>query len=135
MLSKAFLTEEAIFELNKFIEIEQKFNRDDLVYQKGDNKKDKIYDFQNFKTLRSFGREIYSDYLTIEDVLEEQIQFKNEIDNFKESLKPKTLDKKREKTLTFENKNRPLGGRQKLLTSFEYGIFSVKNKYKEKYIL
>ena len=84
---------------------------------------------------RSFGREIYSDYLTVEDVLEEQIQFKNEIDNFKESLKPKTLDKKREKTLTFENKSRPLGGRQKLLTGFEYGIFSIKNKYKEKYIL
>ena len=35
-------------------------------------------------------REIYSDFT---NVLEEQIQFKNEID--KESLKPKTLDKKR----------------------------------------
>ena len=47
-----------------------------------------------FKTITSFGREIYSDELTLEDALEEQINFKNEIDRFKESAK---LEKPRQK--------------------------------------
>ena len=40
------------------------------------------------KTIRSFGRQIYKNELTVEDALEEQIKFKNEIDKFvKESTK------------------------------------------------
>ena len=48
-------------------------NRDDLIYKRGNKKKSKIYDFQKFKTIRSFGREIYSSIITLNDTLEEQI--------------------------------------------------------------
>ena len=41
MFSKKNLTEEAMYELNKIIEIKQKIYRDDLIYKTGDNKKDK----------------------------------------------------------------------------------------------
>ena len=62
----------------------------------------KIHDFQKFKTIRSFGREIYNGELemTLQDVLEKQIKFKNERDKFKESVK------KGKKLLTFENAHR-----------------------------
>ena len=36
-----------------------------------------------FKTIRSFGREVYSDKLALEDALEEKIKLKNEVGKFK----------------------------------------------------
>ena len=100
--SKDLLTEEAIYELNKIIEIEQKINSDHLIYETDDKKKDnKTYDFQKFKAIIFSEREIYHDELTLEDALEKQIKFKNDIDKFKEFMKPKNLDKK--ELLIFEN--------------------------------
>ena len=64
-------------------------NRDYLIYKRGNKKKSKIYDFQKFKTIRSFGREIYSSIITLNDTLAEQINLKDEIDKFNESSKPK----------------------------------------------
>ena len=64
-------------------------NRDYLIYKRGNKKKSKIYDFQKFKTIRSFGREIYGSIITLNDTLEEQINLKDEIDKFNESSKPK----------------------------------------------
>ena len=37
--------------------IQRKINRDDFSLKTGNNKKSKTYDFQKFKTIRSFGRE------------------------------------------------------------------------------
>ena len=37
--SKDFFTEEGIYKLNKIVEIEQKVNRDNLIYKAGDKKK------------------------------------------------------------------------------------------------
>ena len=45
LFSKYFLTEEVRYELNIILEIEQKFNRDDLIHKTDDKKKDKTYDF------------------------------------------------------------------------------------------
>ena len=84
-------------------------------------KKDKAY-FQKFKTIRSFGREIYSGIHTLNDALEEQINLKEEIDKFKESTKPKNLDTKEKKALAFENEIRLLKGKQKVLNAFESKI-------------
>ena len=38
----------AIYKLNKINKIEQKFNRDDLIYKTENKKKEKTYDFQKF---------------------------------------------------------------------------------------
>ena len=89
LFSKNFLNEEATFELNKIVEMENKLNRNYLIYKTGNKKKDKIYDFQKFKTIRSFGREIYNNDLPLDDVIELQIRLKDDLDNFKESKKPK----------------------------------------------
>ena len=72
--------------------------------------------FQNFKTIRSFRRDIYSKIFTLNDALEEEINLKDEIDKFKESTKLENQEKRKE--LTFENAIR-LNGRQKVLNSFK----------------
>ena len=48
---------------------------------------------------------------TLDNALEEQIKFKNEIHRLKESTKPKPYTKKKKKFLTFENTHRLLRGR------------------------
>ena len=96
-MSKDLLTEEAIYESNKIKEIEQKTNRDDLIYKTIAKKKNRKNDLQELKTIRSFRRETPNDELTLEDALEEEIKFKNEIDKFKESAKLKKTKQKRKK--------------------------------------
>ena len=108
MFAKHFLTEEAKDELIKITEIEKDYNRDDLIYKICKKKKEKRFDFQRFTAITSLGREIYNDYLTLEDALEEQINLKNKIDKSKESTKPQKPDKKENIGLTFENSNRLL---------------------------
>ena len=39
--------------------------------------------------MRSFGREIYSSIITLNDAFEEQVSLKDQIVKFKESTKPK----------------------------------------------
>ena len=68
--------------------MENKLNRDDLIYKKGNKKRDKRYDFQKFKT-RSFGREIYNNDLSVDDAFDLQKRLKDDIDIFKESIKSK----------------------------------------------
>ena len=48
---------------------------------------------------------------TLDDALEEQMKFKNEIHRLKESTKPKPYTKKKKKILTFENAHRLLRGK------------------------
>ena len=59
--------------MNKVVEMENKLNRDYLVYKTGNKKKDKTYAFQKFKTTISFGREIYNNDLSLDDTLGLQI--------------------------------------------------------------
>ena len=50
--------------------MEKSLDRNDLIYKTGNVKKDKIQDFQKFKTIRSFEREIYNNDLSLDDVIE-----------------------------------------------------------------
>ena len=69
MFSKNFLNEEATYELNKIVKVENKFDRNNLIYKTGNKKSDKTYEFQKYKTIRSFEREIHNDDLSLDDVL------------------------------------------------------------------
>ena len=89
MFSKDFLNEEAKCELNKVVESENKPNRNNLIYIIGHKKKNRIYDFQKFKTITSFGKEIYHNDLSLNDALKLQVRLKDAIDILKESTKPK----------------------------------------------
>ena len=95
--SKDFLNKEATYESNKIVEMENKLYRDNLIYKTGNKKKDKTYDFQKFKTIRSFGREIYNNDLLLDDPLELKIRLKGDIDILKESTKPKGSVRKEKK--------------------------------------
>ena len=75
MFSEDSLNEKGPYELNKIVEMQYKLNRDNLIYKTGNKKKNKTYDFQMFKTLWSFGRGIYNNYLSLDDALELQIKF------------------------------------------------------------
>ena len=56
------------------------------------------HDFQKFKTIRSFGREIYSRIIALNDAFEEQINLKDEIDKSMNLLNKKPKLKKRKST-------------------------------------
>ena len=92
---KNFLNEKATYELNKIVEMENKLNRDNLISKTGNYKKDKTYDFQKFKTTRSFRREIYNNDLSLDDALELQIRLKDDIDIFKNLQNQKTKSEKK----------------------------------------
>ena len=49
--------------------MENKLDRNDLIYKKGNKKKDKTHVFQMFKT-RSFEKETYNNDLLLDDSLE-----------------------------------------------------------------
>ena len=99
MFSKDFLYEEATYELNKIVEIENKIDGKELIYKTGDKKKDKTYDFQKFKTIRFFWREIYNNDLSLDDALEQQIISKDDAEIFLKSTKPKESLKKEKKSI------------------------------------
>ena len=88
---KNVLITEAWGDIENSIKREQEISREDLSYKTGNKKKSKAYDFQKLKTIRSFGREMYSGNI--------------EIDNFNQYTKPKSLEEKQEKVVTYENKN------------------------------
>ena len=80
--SKDFLNEEATYKLNRMVEMENKLDRNDLTYKTGNKRKNKTWDFGKFKTIRSFGREIYNNDLSLNDTFEQQIRLKDDTNIF-----------------------------------------------------
>ena len=101
-----------------------------LIYKSSNKKKDKTYDFQKFKTIRSFGREIYNNDLSQNDAHELQIRLKYDIDVLKESTKPKESVKEEEKAVTLKNVIELLNGRQKALNIFKSVVFPKEKQGK-----
>ena len=56
LFPKDFLYEEPKYKLNKIAEMENKHHRNDLIYEIGNKKKEKTYDFQRFRTIKYFER-------------------------------------------------------------------------------
>ena len=77
--------------------MENKLDKSYLSCKTGNKKKNKVYDFQKFKTVRSSGREIYNNDLSLNDSFEQQIKSKDDIDIFKDSIRPKKSFKKEKK--------------------------------------
>ena len=99
MFSKGF--QGATYELNKIVGMENKLNRDNSIYKTDNKKKDEIYDFQKFKTIRSFGTKIYNNDLSLDDALELQIILNDDIDIFKEPKKTKESVRKEKNSTNF----------------------------------
>ena len=77
----------------------------DLIYKKVNRKRIK-YDFQKFKTVRFFGKAIYSIIVTLNDALEEQIILKDVIDILNKSTEPKKKTQKKKTQLDFLNQDK-----------------------------
>ena len=60
----ALNNDEAKKELDKIKEIEKNVDRKKLTYETNEY----TYSFKNFQTIKTFGREIYEDKITIEEV-------------------------------------------------------------------
>ena len=54
--------------------MENKPKRDDLIYKTDNKKKDRTYDFQKLKTIKSSERKICNNDLSLDDVIELQIR-------------------------------------------------------------
>ena len=104
--------------------MENKLNRHDLIYITGNKKNDKTYHFEKFKTIRSFGRQIYDSDLSVHDAFEQQIRLKDDIN----ILQNEKNQSKKEKAVTLKNAVVFLDGRQKVINAFEYGIFPKRKQ-------
>ena len=58
-----FANDEATKEFNKIIEIEKNVDRKKLFYKSNQN----IYNFKKYQTIRTFGKDIYNDEITLEE--------------------------------------------------------------------
>ena len=118
------LNDEAKKEMDKILEIEKTVDREKLVYKTSEYE----YSFQNFLTIRSFGRDIYNGEITLKEANEDQESLVDEIKKFSTKTKPRSEEKKREKEDVLKNLHNFYDGREKVLDAFASKIFPIKNK-------
>ena len=87
------LNDEAKREIDKILEVEKTVDREKLVYEASEYE----YSFQNFLTIRTFGRDIYNDEITLKETDEDQSSLLNEIINFRDKTKPRSEKKARKR--------------------------------------
>ena len=87
------MTDEAKKEIDKISEIEKAVDREKLVYRASEY----TYSFQNVRTIKTFGRDIYNGEITLKEADEEQSSLLNEIRNFRDKIKPQDAEKKQKK--------------------------------------
>ena len=83
------MNDEAKKEIDKTSEIEKNVDREKLFYRSSEY----TYSFQNFQTIRTFGRDIYNGEITLNEANEDQASLLTEIINFKNKAKPRDRKK------------------------------------------
>ena len=89
------LNDEAKKELDKISKIEKNVDREKLVYKTNI----RTYEIQNFQTIRTFARDIYSGEISLDEANEDQEKLLNEIIYFNKKTKPKNKKKDRKKKM------------------------------------
>ena len=121
MIPEDTLNDEAKNELNKFkTKIEKTVDRESLIYRESEYK----YIFENFQTIKTFGRDINNGKITLKEVDEDQSNLLVEIINFKNKPKPQDPKKK------YEKENEFFDGRKRVLDAFESKIFLIKARFR-----
>ena len=118
----AFANDEAKRELDKIREIDETINREKLVCRATEY----IYDFRNFRTVRTFGRDIYEGKSTLEGADEDQSKLVDDFNNFVKRTKPQNNNKQQKKEIDLENLYKLFEAREKVLKAFESKIFLIK---------
>ena len=91
----AFNNDEAKKELDKIKEIEKTIDREKLVYRASEY----TYNFGNFRTVKTFGRDIYEGKITLEEANTDQDNILRDIRNFNNKATPQKYNKKQKKRL------------------------------------
>ena len=89
------MNDEAKKGIGKISEIEKTVDREKLVYRASEY----TCSFQNFRTVRTFGRDIYTVQITLKEADEDQSSLLNEIKNFRDKTKPQDEEKNRKKKM------------------------------------
>ena len=79
--------------MDKILKIEKTVDREKLFYEASEYE----YTFQNFLTIRAFGRDIYNGEITLKEGDEDQSSLLNEIKNFRDKTKPRCGKKNKTK--------------------------------------
>ena len=109
-------------ELNKIKEYERKVNRDNMIYYSSKEP----FDFRMFKTIRSFGDDIYSSKITINESDQEESDLVQYILNFNNKTRPKNKDDK--KYIYILNSTQNLYyGREVVVNAFKSRLFRLKS--------
>ena len=118
-------TNEAGEELDKIKKIIDPFDRENLVYKESTKK---TYDFRKFRTIRTFGEDIYNGEITLEEADEYQENLLDEIKNFYDKARPWKSKKKNLKENTLNTLRDFYSARQIILNGFKSKIFLMKSK-------
>ena len=89
------MNDETKKEIDKISEIEKTVDREKLVYRASEY----AYSFQNFRTIRTFGRDIYNGEITLKEADEDQANLLNEIMNFRDKTKSEDEEKEKKKKM------------------------------------
>ena len=95
IIPENILNDEAKKEIDKISEIEKTVDREKLVYRASAF----TCSFQNFRTIRTFGRDIYNGEITLKEADEDQASLLSEIMNFRDKTKPQDEEKKQKKKM------------------------------------
>ena len=83
IISENIMSEEAKKEMYKIMEIEKTTDREKLFCRASEY----TYSFQNFQTIKTFGRDIYNGKITLKEAHEDQVNLLVEIMNFNNKTK------------------------------------------------
>ena len=84
------------------------------------------YNFQNFRTINTFGRDIQNGTITLKEADKDQSDSLVEILNFRRQLQPKKYGEKQQKDDVLENLYNLSEGRERVLNAFDSKIFPIK---------
>ena len=98
IIPENILNDEAKKEIGKISEIEKNVDREMLVYKSSEY----TYSFQNFQTIRTFCRDIYSGEITLKEAEEDQTSLLAELINFKNKTKPRDRKKNSKRRMSLK---------------------------------
>ena len=125
MIPKSALNnDEAKKVLDKIKEIQKTIDREKLVSKASEY----TYNFRNFRTIRTFGRDIYEGKITLEEANIDQDNLLRDIRNFNNKTRPQNDRKIQEKKIVLKNLYKFFEAREILLDGFDSRIFLIKSK-------
>ena len=118
------ITNEIKNKINEIKKWEEIIKRKNLKYETNKNR----FDFQQFKTIRFFGDNIYNGKINIKEAKMNQAILLENILDFRNKSRPRSNKDKEKKQNTLDNINALYEGRELILNAFGSGIFSMKEK-------